>query len=284
VFSKSNTKPKRSFFKFHSRFKEYSPLCAQAGLFLVTSHSSPLVKHFGLQLLEHTVKFNWNKISQQEKLFVKENSMKLLSTGVGPAQDRSLLHIKDALSRIVVEMIKREWPQQWTSLLAELFDACLKGVAQTELVALVFLRLVEDVAVLQTIESNTRRKDLYQALTVNMREIFDLFLRLIELNVSEFRAATAIGDQEKALGHRRVVQVVLLAVSGFVEWVSIQHIVEQNGKLLQILCILLNDLEFQTPAAECLGLITNRKGQLKDRRPLMALFNDDAMRFIYQVC
>lgn len=58
-------------------------------------------------------------------------------------------HIKDALSRVVVEMIKREWPQQWPTLLTELSHACTKGCTQTELVLLVFLRLVEDVAVLQ---------------------------------------------------------------------------------------------------------------------------------------
>lgn len=126
--------------------------------------------------------------------------MKLLASGVGPAQDKSLLHIKDALSRIVVEMIKREWPQQWATLLPELFDVCSKGVSQMELVSLVFLRLVEDVALLKTVESNTRRKDLYQALTVNMREIFDLFLRMIELNVNDFRANSAIAGQEAAVG------------------------------------------------------------------------------------
>lgn len=75
--------------------------------------------------------------------------MKLLCMGVGPAEDTSISHIKDALSRIIVEMVKREWPQQWTTLLVELSEACTKGEAQTELVLLIFLRLVEDVALLQ---------------------------------------------------------------------------------------------------------------------------------------
>ena len=34
-------------------------------------------------------------------------------------------HIKDALTRIVVEMIKREWPQQWPTMVDEL-DAIYK--------------------------------------------------------------------------------------------------------------------------------------------------------------
>lgn len=208
--------------------------------------------------------------------------MKLLSLGVGPAEDASISHIKDALSRIIVEMIKREWPQQWTTLLAELSDACTKGEPQTELVLLIFLRLVEDVALLQTIESNQRRKDIYQALTVNMTEIFNFFLRLIELHVGAFRSTTAVGDQSKALAHSRVVQVVLLTLTGFVEWVSITHIMAEDGRLLQILCILLNDIAFQLPAAECLAIIVNRRGQLKDRRPLALLFSKEAIEYIYR--
>lgn len=232
--------------------------------------------------MEHTVKLKWNHISQNEKLFIKENAMKLLNLGVGPAEDQSISHIKDALSRIIVEMIKREWPQQWTTLLSELSDACLQGESQTELVLLVFLRLVEDVALLQTIESNQRRKDIYQALTVNMSEIFDFFLRLIELHVNGFRNTTVMGDQSKALAHSRVVQVVLQTLTGFVEWVSITHIMASDGKLLQILCILLNDDAFQIPAAECLLQIVNRKGQFKDKKPLLLLFGEDAMGYIYR--
>lgn len=71
--------------------------------------------------------------------------MKLLAAG-GITDEP---HMKDALSRVVVEMVKREWPQQWPGLLGELSDACACGETQTELVLLVFLRLVEDVALLQ---------------------------------------------------------------------------------------------------------------------------------------
>jgi exportin-5 len=253
-----------------------SPLCAQAGFYLVHSTQfSAIVKHFGLQLMEHQVKFNWIKISQEEKIFIKDNTMKLLATGVGPADDISLLHIKDALSRIVVEMIKREWPQQWPTLLAELSAACEKGLSQTELVALIFLRLVEDVALLQTIESNQRRKDIYQALTVNMTEIFEFFLNQIEKNVREFSAT-------KSGGNLRVVSVVLNTLAGFVEWVNIAHIMGSEGRLLKVLCYLLEFPQFQLASIECLSQITNRKGVLKDRKPLLYFFNDEPMGCIYR--
>lgn len=53
------------------RFKEVSPLCAQVGLYLASQPYSLTVKHFGLQLMEHTVKLKWNHISQNEKVFIK---------------------------------------------------------------------------------------------------------------------------------------------------------------------------------------------------------------------
>lgn len=208
--------------------------------------------------------------------------MKLLHEGVGLAQDQSVSHIKDALSRIIVEMIKREWPQQWTTLLVELSEACTKGEAQTELVLLIFLRLVEDVALLHTIESNQRRKDIYTALTANMGEIFDFFLRLIEQHVNEFRKYSSMQDQQKAMANSRVVQVALLTLGGFVDWVTIKHIMAGNGRLLQILCILLSETDFQGPAAECLLQIASRKGNIKDRKELLVLFSEDAISCIYR--
>lgn len=112
-----------------------------------------------------------------------------------------------------------------------------------------------------------------------MTEIFEFFLRLIELHVNCFRTSTVIGE---ANSHKRVVQVVLETLTGFSEWVSINHIMTLEGKLLQILCILLIDDSFQLPAAECLLQIVNRKGQLKDRKPLLLLFGEDAMSYIYR--
>lgn len=54
------------------RFKETSPLCAEVGLYLAaSSHHSPIARHFGLQLMEHTVKYRWTQISQTEKIFIK---------------------------------------------------------------------------------------------------------------------------------------------------------------------------------------------------------------------
>jgi exportin-5 len=38
------------------------------------------------------------------------------------------LHIKESLARLVVEIIKREWPQKWKTLLQDLTTICNMGV------------------------------------------------------------------------------------------------------------------------------------------------------------
>lgn len=91
-----------------------------------------------------------------------------------------------------------------------------------------------------------------------MAIIFAFFLRLIDIHVNEFRISVETNNSIKATAHGRVVQVVLLTLTGFVEWVSMAHIMTQNGRLLHILCLLLNDLAFQYPAAECLSQVISQ--------------------------
>ncbi|KAG1652621.1 Exportin-5 [Nymphon striatum] len=92
-------------------------------------------------------------------------------------------HIKDALSRIIVEMIKREWPQHWPDMLNELSNLCCAGETQTELVLLIFLRLAEDIVEFQNVQ-NQRRREIYQALTANINEIISFFLQKLKENVN----------------------------------------------------------------------------------------------------
>ncbi|KAG7201060.1 hypothetical protein KM043_017606 [Ampulex compressa] len=55
----------------------------------------------------------------------------------------------------------------------------------------------------------------------------------------------------------------------------------EDGRLLQILCLLLGNPIFQRAAAECLLQVVNRKGKAEDRKQLMVLFSEEALRCIY---
>lgn len=151
-------------------------------------------------------------------------------------------------------MVKREWPQQWPSFLVELTQLTQGECKefQIEIVLLILLRLTEDVAVFQSVESS-RRKDLYQALTANMSDIFDFLSQLLQLKVQTFLKYQAnAGDNKLALLNCRLAQSVLTCFQAHVDWVSINHIMAHDGKLLEQLCLLLSVDNLRLAAAECL--------------------------------
>ncbi|TRY71295.1 hypothetical protein DNTS_007636, partial [Danionella cerebrum] len=265
--------------QFIEDFREKSPLCVECGLQLADKSQTPVVRHLGLQILEHVVKFRWNNMSQQEKLLLKNCTMNLLSEGTHPIlQEES--HVKDALSRIVVEMIKREWPQYWPDMLKEMEVLAAHGEAQTELVMLVLLRLAEDVITFQTLPTQ-RRRDIQQTLTQNMNSIFNFLLSILQLHLNHFhRAKCVVGLELMARGHLRVCVSTLSTLAGFIDWVALPHLSSENCALLEILCLLLSEPELQLEAAECLLIACSRKGKLEERKPFMVLFEEVAMNCI----
>uniref|UniRef100_A0A8B9JLY6 Exportin-5 n=1 Tax=Astyanax mexicanus TaxID=7994 RepID=A0A8B9JLY6_ASTMX len=259
--------------KFCEDFKEKCPFCVPCALQLADKSQTPVVRHFGLQTLEHVIKFQWNNMPQQDKVHLKNCSMELLSCGTYPILEEES-HIKDALSRIVGEMIKREWPQQWPDMLTEMETLTSYGETQTELVMLILLRLAEDVITFQTLPTQ-RRRDIQQTLTQNMGNIFTFLLAILQQQVDAYRRLV-----DRIRAHCRVAITTLNTLAGYIDWVALFHITNENCQLLEILCLLLSEAELQLEAAECLLIAVSRKGKLEERKPLMVLFEDVAMHYI----
>lgn len=265
--------------KFCEEFKETSTLCIQCGLKLADKNHPAVIRHFGLQVLEHVIKYRWNNMQQQEKVQLKDCAMQLLSTGTSSVLEEES-HIKDVLSRITVEMIKREWPQNWPDMLKEMEGLTAQGEAQTELVMLILLRLAEDVITFQTLPTQ-RRRDIQQTLTQNMDHIFSFLMAVLHINVEDFRKAKEVPGMElKARAYCRVSIASLNTLAGYIDWVALVHITNNNCQLLEILCLLLNEPELQLEAAECLLIAISRKGRPEEREPFMLLFGDVPMDVI----
>ncbi|XP_041351091.1 LOW QUALITY PROTEIN: exportin-5-like [Gigantopelta aegis] len=264
--------------KICENFKESSPFCLQCGLELSQQQYPPILRHFGLQLIEYCVKFRWNNLTHVEKDLVKINSLQNINKGTcGILYEE--LHIKDGIARIVVEVIKREWPQCWPTLLKDLHTLSLSGETQTELVLKVFHRLVEDIVVFCRLP-NHRRREVLQALTAHMSDLFQFFYEVLDLYTNKFHTLSSSElkqDKEAAMAACRVSEAVLTTLTGFVDWVNMSFIMESGGCFLKIICMLLSDDALQLLASECLLLIVSRKGKLDERKPLLLLFSEEAM-------
>ncbi|VFV47000.1 Hypothetical predicted protein, partial [Lynx pardinus] len=65
--------------QFCEEFKEKCPICVPCGLRLAEKTQIAIVRHFGLQILEHVVKFRWNSMSRLEKVYLKNSVMELIA-------------------------------------------------------------------------------------------------------------------------------------------------------------------------------------------------------------
>ena len=63
----------------------------------------------------------------------------------------------------------------------------------------------------------------------------------------------------KVLLQKLLAESSLTTLSGYVEWVNIKFLVQDDAILLQTLCLLLQEDELRLKAAECLEAIAGRK-------------------------
>lgn len=105
-------------------------------------------------------------------------------------------------------------------------------------------------AVFQSVDAN-RRRDLQQALTANMTEIFDFLTTLLRIQVTAYHERKSVGAAE-TIFHARLAQSVIAVFHAHADWVSINHIMAHDGQLLVLLCALLSEESFRLPAADCL--------------------------------
>lgn len=59
--------------------------------------------------------------------------------------------------------------------------------------------------------------------------------------------------------HCRVGVATLNTLAGYIDWVALGYITNDNCRLLEILCLLLSEPELQLEAAECLLIAISRK-------------------------
>lgn len=254
-------------------FKNEFPLCVQCQCALYfTSDNAPytdIVRHFGLQLMEHCIKFRWYQMGQEDKLLIKNTIMSLVNSASPALQ---INYLKDALARVVVEMIKREWPQHWPGMLNELEYATTLGHCQTETVMLIFLRLFEDVILLQTVDNAARRRDINKELQLSMSKIFPFFINVIDSHCRQYLEFLSRNEQNSS-SLIRVIQLALANVGELFEFIQLSHVNFKDCYIITVLCSLLNDFNFRQPAVDCLSILLARKCKNDERECVIQFFN-----------
>ncbi|XP_069464878.1 exportin-5-like [Ambystoma mexicanum] len=250
-------------------FKQECPFCVACGLKLAEKSQPDIARHFGLQLLEHVAKYRWKFLFPHEKKELKSSIMELLFKGTKDISEEQG-HIKGALARAVVELIKLDWPQGWPDMLLDLEILSKKGETQTELVMIVLLRLAEDLVINQSLPAELMY--LKKTMMKEMGHILRFIGSVLRDIVKKYKCS--------AKQSCRVGVATLNALAGYLDWVMMSYITECKCELLEMLCFFLDKPELQLEAADCLCILLNRTGKVEERKPMLFLFEDVPLNYI----
>jgi len=126
--------------------------------------------HFGCQLLVSSVKQRWNTWDATAKSQFKDFVMDFSNITNTPP------YVKSKFADCIVEVARREWPQQWPNFLSALMQT---GQAETTL--LVLRTLVDAVAEETKDLPPARRKEVIAGLSQNKNDIFRLIKDIMSL-------------------------------------------------------------------------------------------------------
>lgn len=257
-----------------------SDQCGVIGFVLASDNTAePQIKYFGLQLVQHYIQQYWIKVGQEIQLQMKNNALELFKKC--PADE--ICYVKDGIAHVVVEIAKNVFPQQWTTMIQDLIELANSGPVQIELVELVFLRLAEDVAVLQNISVAHRIKDIRHGLSIGMSDVINFFLSALRENSLKYKSLCGTTNPSEVLEieiYSGLTLNTLKVLQGFLEWISIEHIFVSDGAFIHLLCELINIEAFRVSAAECLLLIASRKGKPEERRHMLQLATPDYVKIM----
>ncbi|CAG0888386.1 unnamed protein product [Cyprideis torosa] len=257
--------------EFCEEFKETSHLCVPCGFRLASCvDASPISRRLGLQLVEHFIKYRWVDMEPTQKLLIKDSVVRILNSS-SPSLPTSCLirepYIKDGLARILVEIAKREWPQQWPSMLQELSDLCNLGDDQIQVVLLFFTRFAEDISILQTMDAVKRRRDIQRALTENMSTIYPFFMSTLE------RAITPTNEMTKE-GENKLAELTLNTMSTYLEFLPIHYVTASNHRTIRLVVSLLNREDLRLAALQFIQTLVSRHIRSEDRLPSLVLLEE----------
>ena len=194
----------RNAFEYIEKFKQSSNYLLEVGFYLAASSSSSSslaqpkfddeLIYFGLQLIAHAIKFKWNNanmLSDQAKLEIRHKLFGLIFV----QQESNRFHdgpafLKNSACLTLIELLKREWPQNWPTFLGELCDASAKSLAQKSLAFVTLKYVAEEFLDVENIASGAalptqRRRDINQYLIAHMPHVYAFFVE----NLEAFHAA-----------------------------------------------------------------------------------------------
>ncbi|KYQ96880.1 armadillo-like helical domain-containing protein [Tieghemostelium lacteum] len=220
------------------------------------------VKHFALHLIENIIKFKWYSSVESDKELLKSEILNLMS-GFQPNEQK---FIREKMVTIIVEIIKRDWPQKWINLLESLIVISKTSDTQTEMVLAIFRQLPHDIIFESTSTTTNnltdqRRKDLMAGINHAVQSLFDYFFALLEKHYRIYKSNVTL------VTNNHLLSSLLETVKAYIDWIPVKII--YSHKLDFIFIQLLHDPPFRLLAADNLLLWVDRKSRPDEKLELL---------------
>ena len=264
-------------FNHIENFKQNSPNLLDVGFYLAYQKESFEITYFGLQLITHTIKFRWNNFADHLKSEVKQRLMGIIVNLDDNRNAKGPYYVKNCMCLVIIELIKREWPQNWPSLITDLFEISRKSSEHKKLIFVIFKYMAEEFIESEAMTTQLpaqRRKDINQYLNQNMESIFFFYLDTLD-----YCYATLNKNDPAELNAEfyDLANNCLDSLSNYINWININYISARNYSIINICLALLNDEKVCKNSAKCLAGLANRKGDASERKPLMGLFSESVL-------
>ena len=220
-------------------------------------HFSPHYKLFALNSLENLIKTGWYSMRQEFREDMKLSLQSLLSD-----ESLSANFLSDGLSRCVVEVMMREWPQKWPQLLP-----LLLSMPKKTSVLHVLWRLAEDVGIHFKPKNAQRRREILTTITEHLNLILGYIWDCLQ------------SDQSS------LCLLALKTLTAYLEWTPIE------GQLIRFLCHILSTptspdnhllVQSKTIACDCLvNLMGRKKLKGSEAEAIAVLFTDDILSVLF---
>ncbi|KAK5664673.1 karyopherin [Batrachochytrium dendrobatidis] len=261
-----------------------------------TSQLPSHVRHFGLGLIESVIKYKWKSstYSDDQREIIKSSIFQLCDSGLGNNIQETRL-ITEKLAKIFVELAKRTWPLEWTSMDVQLRALYQKHMGGRILVLLFYKSLAEDVFIFEDDVVTSRKKELSTALMsvtvgtgilhnmlskpidpsqtgVSNRQDLQLLMQLIVADPDNegwfTRWSTAIETLACAMTSKsenhaqsdaeRLLVLTLNCLAVFLDWVLLESVIETRTlyRLLQLHTVQSNSVRLAS--ADCLTVLFSR--------------------------
>ena len=109
-------------------------------IFSIDKSHPPIVRHFGLSLLEYAIRHRWPDYTAEQSAALQDWTVKLAQS----VSEQDPLFIRNKIAQLWVEIAKRSWALEWMNMDELLVQIWSGSIVQKELVLVILETLSDD--------------------------------------------------------------------------------------------------------------------------------------------